>query len=179
MINRFVGVGRLVADPELKYTPSGVPMCKFRIAVNRNFKQEGQPEADFIGCLAWRKQAENLANYMKKGSLIGLEGRIQTGNYEGQDGKRFYTTDVVADSIQFLEPRSNNSDSSNSASNYQTGTNYQSQQQTQNTGQYGGHTQQNNGQSAQYGQQNYTRMDEDPFASNKGPIEVTEDDLPF
>ena len=178
MINRVVLVGRLTKDPELKYTPSGVPMTRFTVAVNRTYQQDGQPEADFIGCLAWRKQAENLANFMKKGSLIGLEGRIQTGSFEGQDGKRVYTTDVVADSIQFLEPRSNNSDSSNSASNYQTGTNYQSQQQTQITGQYGGHTQQNNGQSAQYGQQNYTRVDEDPFASSNGPV-VSEDDLPF
>ncbi|QCR33151.1 single-stranded DNA-binding protein [Lysinibacillus sp. SGAir0095] len=179
MINRVVLVGRLTKDPELRYTPSGVPMTRFTVAVNRTFKQEGQPEADFIGCLAWRKQAENLANFMKKGSLIGVEGRIQTGSFEGQDGKRVYTTDVVADAIQFLEPRSNNSDGSNSAPNYQPNTNYQSQPNTQNMGQHGGYNQQNNGQSAQYSQQNYTRVDEDPFASNKGPIQVTEDDLPF
>ena len=168
MINRVVLVGRLTKDPELKYTPSGVPMTRFTVAVNRTYKQDGQPEADFIGCLAWRKQAENLANFMKKGSLIGLEGRIQTGSFEGQDGKRVYTTDVVADSIQFLEPRSNNSDSSNSASNYQTGTNYQSQQQNQNMGQYGGQT----------SQQNYTSVDNDPFA-NGNVLPVSEDDLPF
>lgn len=169
LINRVVLVGRLTKDPELRYTPSGVPMTRFTLAVNRTFKQEGQPEADFISCLAWRKQAENLANYMKKGSLIGVEGRIQTGSFEGQDGKRVYTTDVVADSIQFLEPRSNNSDGSNSTSNYQSNTNYQSQPQMQNTGQYSGQTH----------QQNYTRVNEDPFASSRGPIEVTEDDLPF
>ncbi|MFL0507104.1 single-stranded DNA-binding protein [Ureibacillus sp. 179-F W5.1 NHS] len=169
MINRVVLVGRLTKDPELRYTPSGVPMTRFTLAVNRTFKQEGQPEADFISCLAWRKQAENLANYMKKGSLIGVEGRIQTGSFEGQDGKRVYTTDVVADSIQFLEPRSNNSDGSYSVSNYQPSANYQSQPQMQNMGQYGGQTY----------QQNYTRVDEDPFASSRGPIEVSGDDLPF
>lgn len=168
LINRTVLVGRLTADPDLKYTPSGVPMVKFTLAVNRIHKAEGQPEADFIRCIAWRKQAENLANYMKKGSMIGLEGRIQTGSFEGQDGNRVYTTDVVADSIQFLEPRSNNSDGSNSALNYQPNTNYHSQPQTQNTGQYGGQTY----------QQNYTRVDEDPFTSGNGPV-VSEDDLPF
>lgn len=170
MINRVVLVGRLTKDPELRYSPSGIAVCRFTVAVNRTFSnQQGEREADFIGCIAWRKQAENLANYMKKGSLIGLEGRIQTGSFEGQDGKRVYTTDVIADSIQFLEPRSNNSDGSNSVSNYQPSANYQSLTQTQNTGQYGGQTY----------QQNYTRVDEDPFASSKGPIEVTEDDLPF
>jgi len=168
MINRVVLVGRLTKDPELKYTPSGVPMTRFTVAVNRPFKNEGQNEADFIGCLAWRKQAENLANFMKKGSLIGVEGRIQTGSFEGQDGKRVYTSDVIADSIQFLEPRSSNSESSNSTPNYQASTNYQSQSQTQNTGQYAGQTQ----------HQNYKRVDEDPFAKGSGPV-VSEDDLPF
>lgn len=102
MINHVVLVGRLTKDPELRYTPSGVPMTRFTVAVNRAFSnQSGEREADFIGCIAWRKQAENLANFMRKGSLIGVEGRIQTGSYEGQDGKRVYTTDVVADSVQF------------------------------------------------------------------------------
>lgn len=105
MINRTVLVGRLTKDPELRYTPSGIAMAKFTLAVNRTFKTDGQPDADFINCLAWRKQAENLANYLKKGSLAGVEGRIQTGSYEGQDGKRVYTTDVVCDSVQFMEPK--------------------------------------------------------------------------
>lgn len=108
MINRVIVVGRLTKDPELRYTPSGIPMARFTVAVNRTFSnQAGEREADFIQCLAWRKQAENLANFMKKGNLIGVEGRLQTGSFEGQDGKRVYTTDVVADSVQFLEPRTN------------------------------------------------------------------------
>lgn len=180
MINRFVGVGRLVADPELKYTPSGVPMCKFRIAINRPFSsQQGEKEADFISCIAWRKQAESLANFMKKGSLIGIEGRIQTGSFDGQDGKKVYTTDVIAEAVQFLEPRGNNSDSQNT-SNQQNG-----------SGNYGGgQSSYNNSPQQQYGgapgyqqnqppQQNYSRMDEDPFANKKGPVEVSEDELPF
>ncbi len=120
MINRIVLVGRLTKDPELRYTPTGVASCRFTVAVNRTFQnQQGEREADYISCQAWRKQAENLANFMKKGNLIGLEGRIQTGSYEGQDGKRVYTTAVVADSIQFLEPR-NGTGGSQSASNYES-----------------------------------------------------------
>ena len=107
MINRVVLVGRLTKDPELRYTPSGVAVARFTLAVNRTFSnQQGEKEADFISCIVWRKQAENTANFLKKGSLAGVEGRIQTGSYEGQDGKRVYTTEVVADSVQFLEPRS-------------------------------------------------------------------------
>ena len=169
MINRVVLVGRLVADPELRYTPNGVASCKFRVAVNRTFQnQQGDREADFISCVAWRKQAENLANFMKKGNLIGLEGRIQTGSYEGQDGKRIYTTDVVADSIQFLEPR-NSTGGSQSTSNYESSTNTGGASQNAPQGNNGG----NNNQSS------YTRTDEDPFANSKGPMQVSEDDLPF
>ena len=99
-------VGRLTKDLELRYTPSGVATVRFTIAVNRTFTgQNGEKEVDFINCVAWRKQAENLANFQKKGNLIGIIGRIQTGSYEGQDGKRVYTTDVIADSIQFLDKK--------------------------------------------------------------------------
>lgn len=153
MINRVVLVGRLTKDPELRYTPNGIASARFTVAVNRTFSnQQGEREADYIQCVAWRKQAENLANFMRKGSLIGVDGRIQTGSFEGQDGKRVYTTDVVADSVQFLEPR---------AGEGQGGGNQPPQQNQPNN------------------QPNYTRVDEDPFASSKGPIEVSEDDLPF
>jgi len=169
MINRVVLVGRLTKDPELRYTPNGIASCRFQVAVNRTFQnQQGEREADFISCVAWRKQAENLANFMKKGSLIGLEGRIQTGSYEGQDGKRVYTTDVVADSIQFLEPR-NSTGGSQSTTDYQSSGNTSGPYQGISQGQYGG----NNNQPS------YTRVDEDPFANSKGPIEVSSDDLPF
>ena len=164
MINRVVLVGRLTKDPELRYTPSGVPTCRFTLAVNRTFSnQQGDREADFINCVVWRKQAENTANFLKKGSLAGVEGRIQTGSYEGQDGKRVYTTDVVCDSIQFLEPKSN-------------GGGQQSQQQCSQSGQ-----QYNPPQNNQSNQQNYNRVDDDPFGSsyNNKPFEVQDDDLPF
>ena len=105
-INRVVLVGRLTRDPDLKYTPNGVAVANFNLAVNRPFKsQDGEQEADFINCVTWRKQAENLANYMKKGSMIGIDGRVQTRSYEGQDGKMVYVTEVLAESIQFLESR--------------------------------------------------------------------------
>lgn len=109
MINNVVLIGRLTKDPELKYTQTGIATTRFTLAVNRPFKnQNGENEADFINVQVWRKQAENVANYLKKGSLAGVTGRIQTGSYENQQGQRVYTTDVVADSVQFLEPRNQN-----------------------------------------------------------------------
>lgn len=109
MINNVVLIGRLTKDPELKYTQTGIATTRFTLAVNRPFKnQNGENEADFINVQVWRKQAENAANYLKKGSLAGVTGRIQTGSYENQQGQRVYTTDVVADSVQFLEPRNQN-----------------------------------------------------------------------
>lgn len=167
MINRVVLVGRLTKDPELRYTPSGVAMARFTLAVNRTFSnQQGEREADFINCVVWRKQAENTANYLKKGSLAGVEGRIQTGSYEGQDGKRVYTTDVVADSVQFLEPR--NSSGERNQGGQPSGGNGQQQFSTPSYQ-----------QNQPMNQQNYTRVDEDPFSNSSGPIEVSDDDLPF
>lgn len=108
MINRVVLVGRLTKDPDLKYTPSGVAVTTFTLAVNRVFSnQQGDREADFINCVIWRKPAENVVNFLKKGSLAGVEGRIQTRTYDGQDGKKVYVTEIIADSVQFLEPRGN------------------------------------------------------------------------
>ena len=102
-MNRVELVGRLTAKPELRYTGSNVPFARFTVAVNRTFSNtNGERETDFINCITWRKQAENLCQYQDKGSLISVEGRIQTGSYDAQDGSKRYTTDVVADSIQFL-----------------------------------------------------------------------------
>ena len=105
-MNNVVLVGRLTKDIELKYTQSGMAVAKFTLAVNRQFKKEGQPDADFIMCTAFSKTAENLANFMRKGSQIGVVGSIQTGSYDNKDGKRVYTTDVICNNIQFLESRS-------------------------------------------------------------------------
>lgn len=108
MLNNVVLVGRLTKDPELRYTPSNQAVTTFTLAVNRRFKnQNGEREADFINCVIWRQQAENLANWAKKGALIGITGRIQTRSYENQQGQRVYVTEVIADSFQLLERRDN------------------------------------------------------------------------
>jgi single-strand DNA-binding protein len=171
MMNRVVLVGRLTKDPELRYTPNGVPVATFTLAVNRTFtNQQGERETDFINCVVWRKPAENVANFLKKGSLAGVDGRIQTRNYEGQDGKRVYVTEVLAESVQFLEPknasggtRGDNSQYSapREQGSYSGGNNYNQNQQRQNN---------NN--------QGFTRVDDDPFAGS-GQIDISDDDLPF
>ena len=104
MLNSTCLVGRLTKDAELKYVNKSMAVATFTLAVNRNFKsQNGEREADFINCVIWRQQAENLANWAKKGALIGIVGRIQTRNYENQQGQRVYVTEVVADNFQLLE----------------------------------------------------------------------------
>ncbi len=106
MINSVTLVGCMAGDAELRYTPNNQAVATFRLAVNRNFKsQNGEREADFINCVIWRQQAENLANWAKKGALIGITGRIQTRNYDNQQGQRVYVTEVVADNFQLLESR--------------------------------------------------------------------------
>lgn len=105
MINRVVLVGRITRDPLLRKTQSGTSVVSFIVACNRRIKQEGQPEADFINCVAWNKTADFMAQYVKKGALLGVEGRIQTRNYDDKDGKRVYVTEVVADSVQLLESK--------------------------------------------------------------------------
>ncbi len=105
-MNRVCLVGRLTAKPELRYTGSNIAYTRFSLAVNRTFNNaQGEREADFINIIVWRKQAENVANYLDKGSQVSIEGRIQTGSFTDKDGNRRYTTDVVADSVQFLESR--------------------------------------------------------------------------
>ena len=114
MINNVVLIGRLTRDPELRYTPSNVAVATFNLAVNRNFKgANGEREADFINCIMWRKQAENFANWVKKGALVGITGRIQTRSYENQHGQRVYVTEVVAETFQLLEKRDNSANQSN------------------------------------------------------------------
>ncbi|CYV21980.1 single-stranded DNA-binding protein [Streptococcus suis] len=112
MINNVVLVGRMTRDAELRYTPSNQAVATFTLAVNRNFKnQDGEREADFVNCVIWRQQAENLANWAKKGALIGITGRIQTRSYDNQQGQRVYVTEVVAESFQLLESRGQQSNS--------------------------------------------------------------------
>ncbi|HEL1625472.1 TPA: single-stranded DNA-binding protein [Streptococcus suis] len=117
MINNVVLVGRMTRDAELRYTPSNQAVATFTLAVNRNFKnQDGEREADFVNCVIWRQQAENLANWAKKGALIGITGRIQTRSYDNQQGQRVYVTEVVAESFQLLESRGQQSNSQDGSS---------------------------------------------------------------
>lgn len=164
MINRVVLVGRLTKDPELRYTANGVPVATFSLAVNRTFtNQQGEREADFINCVIWRKPAENVANFLRKGSLAGVEGRIQTRQYDNAEGRRVYVTEVVCDSVQFLEPRNAGGQSNNDF--------YGGNQGPMGQGGYGQQNQKRN--------QNNSRLDEDPFASDGSPIDISDDDLPF
>lgn len=109
MLNRVVLVGRLTKDPDLRFTQQGTPVVAFTLAVNRTFmNQSGQREADFVNCVAWRKLAENVGNFLRKGSLAGVDGRLQTRNYDNGQGQRVYVTEVVAESVQFLETKNRN-----------------------------------------------------------------------
>lgn len=104
MLNKVVLIGRLTKDPELRYTPGGVAVTSFFIAVNRNFaNNQGERETDFIPIVVWRAQAENCAKYLNKGRLVAVSGRIQTRSYDTPDGQRRYTWEVVADEVQFLD----------------------------------------------------------------------------
>ncbi|MGM9572639.1 MAG: single-stranded DNA-binding protein [bacterium] len=106
MLNRIILIGRLTRDPELRYTQSGVAVASFTLAVNRNFKNaQGEIEADFIDIVVWRNQAENCANYLGKGRLVAVEGRLQVRTYETQEGQKRKVAEVVADSVRFLEKK--------------------------------------------------------------------------
>lgn len=107
MLNRALLVGRLTRDPELRRTGSGKAVTSFNLAVERNFKSDDQ-EADFINCVCWGKIAENTERYCSKGSLVSVDGRIQTRNYENNQGQKVYVTEVIADSVQFISTRNNN-----------------------------------------------------------------------
>jgi single-strand DNA-binding protein len=163
MINNVVIVGRLTKDPDLRSTGNGTSVASFTIAVDRNFtNQQGTREADFINCVIWRKPAETFANYMHKGSLVGIEGRIQTRNYEGTDGKRVYVTEVLVNNFTFLEPKSSSG-----------GGGFDDSPQMDNS-------------APTFKGTDVTDNSENPFASNNKngfdpdePLDISDDDLPF
>ncbi|WNF36442.1 single-stranded DNA-binding protein [Bacillaceae bacterium IKA-2] len=129
MLNRVVLVGRLVRDPELRYTPNGIAVGSFTLAVNRPFSSsDGNKEADFLNIIVWRKQAENVANFLRKGSLTGVDGRLQSRSYENNEGKKVFVVEVVADSVQFLEPKSSQSRGDNQQNHHQGTNGYNSNQ---------------------------------------------------
>ena len=150
-MNKVILIGRLTRDPELRTTPSGTATTSFTVAVDRPFvnQQSGQREADFINCVAWRKQAENISRYCVKGTQVAVEGRIQVRNYDAQDGTKRYVTEVICDNVTFLGSKnSNNRDDSSFASEPSSDI-------------------------------ETTNLEEDPYANMGDEVALTDDDLPF
>lgn len=163
MINSVTLVGRLTKNPEIRTTPSGIEVGNFTLAVNRTFtNQQGEREADFINCIVFRKQAVNVNQYLSKGKLAGIVGRLQTRSYENKEGKKVFVTEVVCDNVQFLEPK----DSQNGSNSYQNGTSYQK-----------GNNYTQNSQNVQQGQ-NKANYDQQNNPFNNGS-DFDDTDLPF
>ena len=157
-MNKVFLIGRLTRDPELRYTGNNTPVASFSLAVNRNFtNQQGEREADFFNITVWRKQAENVKNYLSQGSQVAVEGRLQTRNYEDKDGQKRYVTEVVADNVEFLGSKNSSNNSSNGSSNVEP-TPYDFGDNKEPKG---------------------TDVDSNPFADFGSSIEISDDELPF
>lgn len=163
-MNQVILIGRLTRDPELRFIPnSGTAVARFSIAVNREFKREGQPDADFFNIVVWGKSAENCANYLKKGRLVAVNGSMRNNNYEDKNGVKHYAIEINANRVQFLEWGDNNNNNGRPAQN-----NYQQQNQ-------GYNNQQNNNQQAQPQQSNQSSQNDfNGFQAIDG-----DDDIPF
>ena len=160
-MNKVVLIGRLTRDPELRYTGNNTPVASFTLAVNRPFSnQQGEREADFINVVVWRKQAENVKNYLTQGSQAAVEGRLQTRTYDDNNGQKRYVTEVIADNVEFLgsENSSSNSNNMNSAASNAGPTPYDFGDEPKSKG---------------------TDVDSNPFADFGASIEISDDELPF
>ena len=156
-MNKVFLIGRLTRDPELRYTSSNIAVATFSIAVDRNFSNAaGEREADFINIVVWRKQAENVKNYMHKGSQVAIDGRIQTRSYDDTDGKKRYVTEVVADNVQFLDSKGSRDAPVPTSAPEPTPYDFASQPEPKTTD-----------------------VKNDPFADFGNNIEISDDDLPF
>lgn len=179
-MNKVVLIGRLTDDVELRYTANGVAVGNFTLAVQRKFKdQNGDYQADFIRCTVWRKVAENLAQYQKKGDRIGVSGAIETGSYDDKEtGKKVYTTQVRVDEVDFLSPIKQQGQQQGNP--YQNNQQQANQQQNQNGGQPNPYQQQG-GQPNPYQQQGQVnQQQQNPFGGGQGqPIDIGDDNLPF
>ncbi len=164
-MNKVILIGRLTRDPEMRTTTTGNATASFTIAVSRPFtNQQGEREADFINCVVWRKQAENVSKYCSKGSQIAVEGRLQTRSYDANDGTKRYVTEVIADNVTFLGSRAGAGQSTNDNTTSSYNSNYQSNQNVMG------------------GASNdivTTDLDMDPYAAMGNEISLTDDDLPF
>lgn len=165
-MNKAILVGRITKDPELKRTNSDIPFVQFTIAVNRRYQnRDGERQADFINCIAWRQAAELLAKYIRKGSQIGVEGTIQTRTYDDSNGVRHYVTEVVCDTISFLDSKRSDEQGSMNSNQPQYGQQYQQTNQT-------------NYQYKQPNNQYNNKEQENPFADIENN-NISSDDLPF
>ena len=193
MLNRVVLVGRLTRDPDFRTSQSGVSVANFTLAVNRTFTNaQGEREADFINCVVFRRQAENVNTYLSKGSLAGVDGRLQSRSYDNKEGQRVYVTEVVCDSVQFLEPKGSNNNSNQSNSGQYN--NYNNNYNNGNNNYNNNYNNQNN--AFNQNKPNNNAPVQNPFkdleqannsnnnfsASNQnsgGPVDLADDDLPF
>ena len=158
-MNKVFLIGRLTRDPELRYTGSNTAVATFSLAVNRNFSnQNGEREADFINIVVWRKQAENVKNFLTQGSQVAIDGRIQTRSYDDQNGQKRYVTEVVADNVEFLGSKNSSNNSNTSGSSKDEPTPYDFKDDSKSEG---------------------TDIDSNPFADFGSSIEISDDELPF
>lgn len=162
-MNKVILIGRLARDPEMRTTISGATVTRFTIAVSRNFAdQNGERKTDFLNCVAWRKQAENIAKYCQKGTQVAVEGRIETGSYDAQDGTKRYTTDIMCDNVTFLGSKgATQSGNDYNAASANVETNYMPQDNYSNAS------------------MPTTDISEDPFKDFGSEIALSDDDLPF
>ena len=158
-MNKVVLIGRLTRDPELRYTSgSNAAVCNFTIAVDRGFTgQSGEREADFIPIVVWNKQAENVKNYLSKGSQVAVEGRMQVRNYDDQNGQKRYVTEVIANNVEFLGSKNSSNNTSNDSNNVEP-TPYDFGDNSEPKG---------------------TDVESNPFADFGSSIEISDDELPF
>ena len=171
-MNKAILIGRLTRDPEVRYTSSNRAVCQFTIAIDRPFTNQasGQREADFINIVAWDKTGENVGKYMTKGRLVAVEGRIQTRNYENNEGRRVYVTEVVASNVQFLESRN--------ATTNNTSFNSMPEPPVEKTP-YDFANENNDTPADNNSNNNTMDTEEDPFAAFGEQVEISDNDLPF
>ena len=154
-MNKVFLIGRLSRDPELRHTTSGTAVCQINVAISRPVAQGNEPQTDFINVVVWNKQAENVAKYLAKGRQIAVEGRIQTRNYDNNEGKRTYVTEVIASNVEFLGSANDNNRSANN--NVSVDENPFDAEPMMDT----------------------TSVDNDPFASFGEKVEISDNELPF
>ena len=157
-MNKAILIGRLTKDPELRTTPTGRNVCQFSVAVSRNFTNaNGEREADFINCVVWDKQAENLVKYQKKGNQFAVDGRIQTRNYDDKDGKKVYVTEILASNISFLDSKGTGATGNTSFNNLPEPPMVDTSSNNMET----------------------VSVEKDPFEAFGDSIEISDNDLPF